>query len=81
MANVANTTSVVAGGLNPIRAINNLMTSISESFRRSRQFQATYRELDALGARELADLGISRSDITRIAYEAVYGDGTSEFNR
>jgi len=79
MANVANTNSVVVGGFNPIRAINNLFSNISESFEKSRQFQATYKELDALTGRELADLGISRSDITRIAYDAVYGDGETEF--
>jgi len=79
MANVANTNNVVVSGFNPIRAINNMFTSISESFEQSRLFQATYNELNALGARELADLGISRSDITRIAYDAVYGETPNEF--
>jgi len=33
-------------------------------------FWQTFTELDALSARELDDLGISRSDIARIAHEA-----------
>jgi len=76
MANVALNANQ---GFRPFAAINNLVTGLTDSFRMSRKFQATYRELDALSARDLADLGISRSDITRIAYEAVYGDDSSEF--
>ena len=79
MANVANTTSQATGWFNPIRAINNLFTNISDSFEQSRKFQTTYKELDALSARDLADLGIARSDITRIAYDAVYGSSNSEY--
>lgn len=35
-----------------------------------RAFKQTYRELNALSSRELADLGINRSMIKRIALEA-----------
>ncbi len=36
-------------------------------------FRQTYNELQNLSSRDLADLGISRSEITRIAHEAAYG--------
>jgi uncharacterized protein YjiS (DUF1127 family) len=35
-----------------------------------KRYNASLRELSALGDRELADIGISRSDIPRIAWEA-----------
>ncbi|WP_101068314.1 DUF1127 domain-containing protein [Roseovarius salinarum] len=36
-------------------------------------FRRTRNELAALSDRELADLGVHRSEITRCAYESVYG--------
>lgn len=36
-------------------------------------FRRTVRELKALSNRELGDLGIHRSMITRLAHEAAYG--------
>ena len=38
-----------------------------------RAYRKTRDELAGLSGRELADLGISRSEITRVAYEATYG--------
>jgi uncharacterized protein YjiS (DUF1127 family) len=38
-----------------------------------RMFGQTFRELNALTDRELADLGIHRADIRRIAAQAAYG--------
>ena len=35
-------------------------------------YAQTVRELDALSSRELADLGIHRSSIRRVAYESAY---------
>jgi uncharacterized protein YjiS (DUF1127 family) len=35
-----------------------------------KRFNATVRELNHLGDRELADIGISRSDIPRVAWDA-----------
>ena len=46
---------------------------LADRWRRWRLFRRTYAELDALSTRELDDLGISRSMITRLAYEAAYG--------
>ncbi|HEY2136718.1 MAG TPA: DUF1127 domain-containing protein [Xanthobacteraceae bacterium] len=41
-------------------------------FRAWRRYDASLRELSGLGDRELADIGVSRSDIHRIAREAAY---------
>ena len=35
-----------------------------------KRYNASLRELHSLGDRELADLGITRSDIPRVAWEA-----------
>lgn len=40
---------------------------------RRRIYMQTVRELDALSARELSDLGILRGDIRRLAAEVAYG--------
>jgi uncharacterized protein YjiS (DUF1127 family) len=40
---------------------------IRKTFKRWSAYQQTVRELNALGNRELSDLGIARSDIQRIA--------------
>lgn len=42
-------------------------------FNRYRMYKKTLRELQGLSARELADFGLSRCDINRIAHECVYG--------
>ena len=41
--------------------------NIRENFRNWQQYRRTYNELNRLSNRELADLGISRYDIPRIA--------------
>lgn len=56
-----------------LRRIAALVTSFREARQRGRVFRQTMRELNALTERELADLGIARSMITRIAHEAAYG--------
>lgn len=50
-----------------------LVKSIRESLERRRVYRQTVRELRALSSRELADLGLHRSMITRVALEAAYG--------
>ena len=50
-----------------------LLAAVRLSLRRRKVFRQTMRELNALSTRELADLGLSRSMITRIALEAAYG--------
>lgn len=45
----------------------------NDAMTRRRIYRQTLRELSALSSRELNDLGIHRSMITRIALEAAYG--------
>ena len=47
-----------------------LLTNLVRLYRRWRRYDASLRELSRLGDRELADIGISRSDIPRIAWES-----------
>jgi uncharacterized protein YjiS (DUF1127 family) len=51
----------------------NVVKSVKEAIRRRRVYNQTVAELRALSTRELNDLAISRSMITRIALEAAYG--------
>ncbi|MFN3824293.1 MAG: DUF1127 domain-containing protein [Pseudorhodobacter sp.] len=53
--------------------LNDTVKSIRLSLHRRRVFKQTERELNSLSSRELADLGIHRTMITRIALEAAYG--------
>lgn len=47
--------------------------TLQEARQRRKVFNQTMAELHALSARDLDDLGISRSMITRVAAEAAYG--------
>lgn len=49
------------------------LAALREAWGRYRVYRRTHDELSALSARELDDLGISRSMISRLAYEAAYG--------
>lgn len=44
--------------------------NLSRSFSNWRKYRQTVSELGRMSARELNDLGIARSDITRVAREA-----------
>lgn len=46
-----------------------LLSAIVSFLRRWRRYNANLRELYQLGDRELADIGITRADIPRIAWE------------
>lgn len=46
---------------------------IAETVRNYQTYRNTVTELNALSARELADLGLARCDIHRVAVEAAYG--------
>lgn len=50
-----------------------LIARFSAALERRRVYYRTARELNNLTTRELADLGLSRSMITRVALEAAYG--------
>ncbi|MFN3971933.1 MAG: DUF1127 domain-containing protein [Gemmobacter sp.] len=53
--------------------IASILKSLRDASRRRAIYRQTLRELNALSSRELDDLGIHRSMITRIATEAAYG--------
>ena len=49
-----------------------MIATIVRFFREWRRYNVSLRELQALGDRELADIGISRSDIQRVAWSATH---------
>lgn len=53
--------------------IGSFFAELRDGFARRRVYNRTYTELSQLSTRELDDLGISRSMISRLAYEAAYG--------
>jgi uncharacterized protein YjiS (DUF1127 family) len=46
------------------------LTHLVGVFRQWRRYNRSLRELNRLGDRELADIGISRGDIPRVAWES-----------
>ncbi len=57
----------------PSGLLNGLLARFTERLERRRVYNRTYAELANLSTRELTDLGISRSMISRLAHEAAYG--------
>ncbi|MDT1063477.1 DUF1127 domain-containing protein [Paracoccus sp. CPCC 101403] len=51
----------------------NLFADLRDYLARRALFRQTVRELNDLSGRELADLGINRSMIRSVAYEAAWG--------
>ena len=49
-----------------------MLTTIVRFFREWRRYNQSLSELNRLGDRELADIGISRSDIPRVAWNAAH---------
>lgn len=54
-------------------AITGFFSSILDGFARYRVYRETMLELSNLSDRELADLGLHRSNLRSVAYEAAYG--------
>ena len=50
----------------------NMLVAIVNFLRAWRRYNASLRELTQLGDRELADIGITRSDIPRIAWDSAH---------
>jgi uncharacterized protein YjiS (DUF1127 family) len=46
-----------------------MLSHLIRLFRAWRRYDTSLRELSSLGDRELADIGVTRSDIPRIAWE------------
>jgi len=53
-----------------LAAVQGYVAGVAAMLRRRKIYRATRDQLNALSSRELADLGISRSMITRLALEA-----------
>lgn len=51
-----------------------LLKAFGEARAKRKVYRATLNELSALDARDLSDLGISRSEIPFLAREAAYGE-------
>ena len=66
-----NTTRAASVGFSD--RISAMVASMKTALQRRKLYNQTVRELSALSSRDLADLGISRSMITRLALEAAYG--------
>lgn len=70
MAYASTHQSRALGLLSPIA---DTFCALRNAWSRWRIYARTHQELNALSTRDLQDLGISRSMITRLAYEAAYG--------
>jgi uncharacterized protein YjiS (DUF1127 family) len=55
------------------RTGNGIVARLKDAIQRRMVYSRTLSELNALTTRELNDLGMSRSMITRVALEAAYG--------
>ncbi|PHP29417.1 DUF1127 domain-containing protein [Limimaricola cinnabarinus] len=64
---MAYTTDTRSAGLG--QRIANLRVTLADRVAKNKIYRSTYNELQALTDRDLADLGISRSMIKRIAIE------------
>lgn len=53
--------------------IRGALSNFGEAMVRRRIYRTTLTELQSLSNRELADLGMSRAELRRVAYEAAYG--------
>lgn len=68
MAYVTNTNTVATA--TEARGLSTLFSTVAEKWRQYRVYRTTFNELMDLSDRELADLGMSRSMIRRVAIEA-----------
>lgn len=68
MAYALTSAATVAG-----RQDRGLVARLRDGWQRRQTYKRTLRELNALTTRELADLGLTRSMLTRVAMEAAYG--------
>ena len=49
-----------------------MLSHLIRMFRDWRRYETSMRELSRLGDRELADIGVARSEIARISWENAY---------
>jgi uncharacterized protein YjiS (DUF1127 family) len=70
---MAHYTEAHVTGFSLIDWANERLNALRATIRQNREINRTYNELAALSDRDLNDLGIGRSDISRIARESVLG--------
>ncbi|WP_121632179.1 DUF1127 domain-containing protein [Tropicibacter alexandrii] len=70
MAYATNIQTTAQSGL--VARLNAAIVALRAHSARRRVYKETFRELSALSNRELCDLGLSRSEIRRVAYQAAY---------
>ena len=70
MAYETNTLGAVSNGI--MDRVNALIADYRVKAARRKIYNDTLRELSALTYRELNDLGLNRSEIKRVAYQAAY---------
>jgi uncharacterized protein YjiS (DUF1127 family) len=58
------------GGYSGNRKANIMLVAILNFLQSWRRYNASLNELNQLGDRELADIGITRSDIPRVAWDS-----------
>ena len=71
---MAYASDVFAAGATLSERFNALRAGWTDRRARARRYRETLNELQALSDRDLADLGIYRGNVPRIAYMAAYGD-------
>lgn len=70
MADLTQNTSIARAGL--VQRLGHMIAAWKQSYAEYRVYRKTLSELQALTDRELADLGLSRSEIRRVSYHAAY---------
>ena len=53
--------------------LRHLVLSVKQRMAEQALYRTTVRELSDMSGRELADLGLHRSEIRRVAFDSVYG--------
>ena len=56
------------------KRVAGIIESLRDRLARRKVYMTTHDELSALSNRDLADLGIARSEIKYLAHEAAYGE-------
>ncbi|TNF22429.1 MAG: DUF1127 domain-containing protein [Rhodobacteraceae bacterium] len=69
MADASTINHVHAG---PVRRIQDALRGFAAGYQKYRLYRSTINDLQGLSNRELADLGLHRTEIRRVAYHAAY---------
>ena len=70
---MAYATETRAAGGSLVQKISEFRAHIADRFAKYQTYRETMNELGSLTDRDLADLGLSRGDMHRVAVEAAYG--------